>query len=183
MSGTVRLETGNLVLRRHVESDASVLYEQIGRNPAMTAYSGWNPYADMETAEQTVGRFLASYGDDRFYGWAIEADGKMAGTIGAYDYDPKSNSIEIGFSIFPSFQRKGYAAAALRKVLRYLKEEEGIGTVTAWCAAENAGSRRVMEKSGMVLKHIEPEGLAIGGMLYDRLDYVYAKGDGSCGNG
>ena len=111
MSGTVRLETGNLVLRRHVESDASVLYEQIGRNPAMTAYSGWNPYADMETAEQTVGRFLASYGDDRFYGWAIEADGKMAGTIGAYDYDPKSNSIEIGFSILPGIRmRSGFRA-------------------------------------------------------------------------
>ena len=38
-----------------------------------------------------------------------------------------------------------------KKVLEYLTENEGISCVTAWCAAENIGSRRVLEKSGMKL--------------------------------
>lgn len=62
---------------------------------------------------------------------------------------------------------------ALRKVLLYLPKNEGIPCVTAWCASENIGSRRVLEKAGMRLMRTEKEGLTVGDRLYDKLTYEY----------
>ena len=45
----------------------------------------------------------------------------------------------------------GFAAEALTDVLCYLTEYESIKTVSAWCASDNIGSRKVMVKSGMKL--------------------------------
>lgn len=37
-------------------------------------------------AEETVARFIATYDDSHTYAWAIEHDGRLAGTTGAQDY-------------------------------------------------------------------------------------------------
>ena len=60
-------------------------------------------------------------------------------------------------------------------MLSYLTENEGISCVTAWCAAENIGSKRVLEKAGMKLADIEKGGLVIGDNTYDRLIFEYRR--------
>jgi RimJ/RimL family protein N-acetyltransferase len=133
----------------------------------MYRYSGWNPYATPELAKETVRRFIGSYDDDRFYGWAIDFEDVLFGTIGAYDYE--DGRIEVGFSIVRACWGRGYATEALKAVLKYLTENEGISCVTAWCAEENTGSRRVLEKAGMRLVRTETDGLEVGDRVYDRL--------------
>ena len=71
------------------------------------------------------------------------------------------------------WQGRGFATEALKTVLEYLTENEGISRVTAWCAAENARSRRVLEKSGMQLVNIETNGLAVDDRIYDKMIYAY----------
>ena len=121
---------------------------------------------------EAIQRFIDSYADPRFYGWAIEREGRMIGTIGAYDYDQEKNQIEVGFSIERASWGKGYAAEALRAVLEYLTVQEGIACVTAWCASDNIASSRTLEKAGMRLTEIDEGGLEIEGQRYDRLDYA-----------
>ena len=151
-----------------------LLYHNFGTDAAMYRYSGWNPYATPEQARETVQRFIDSYANPRFYGWAIEYEGRMIGTIGAYDYDPEKNQIEIGFSIERNSWGKGYATEALRAVLEYLTVQEGIACVTAWCASDNIASKRTLEKAGMRLTGIDPYGLEVSGKRYDKLDYTYS---------
>ncbi len=171
MSGTISLNTPRLLLRRHVPEDAELLYQNFGTDAAMFRYSGWNPYATPEQAQETVQRFIDSYADPHFYGWAIEHEGHMIGTIGAYDCDQDKNQIEVGFSIERASWGKGYAAEALRAVLEYLTVQEGIARVTAWCASDNIASKRTLEKAGMRLSGIEADGLEVDGERYDKLDY------------
>ena len=173
MTGTISLQTQRLLLRRHVLEDAWLLYQNFGTDAAMYRYSGWNPYATLEQAREAVRRFIESYADPRLYGWAIEREGRMIGTIGAYDFDPEKNQIEVGFSIERASWGKGYAAEALRAVLEYLTVQEGIACVTAWCASDNIASSRTLEKAGMRLSRIKAGGLEVGGRRYDRLDYIY----------
>ena len=45
--------------------------------------------------------------------------------------------------------------------------------MTAWCAADNVGSKSVLEKAGMKLVGTEKDGLAIGDKVYDKLIYEY----------
>ena len=169
--GMAELWTERLVLRRYLPEDAEELYRYFGTDPEMHRYTGWNPYATPEMARQTVQRFIDGYRTERFYGWVIDFEGVVFGTIGAYDYH--DDSIEVGFSICRKCWGRGYATEALRKVLEYLTENEGISCVTAWCASENAGSRRVLEKAGMKLVRTEEDGLVIGEMKYDKLWYEY----------
>ncbi len=115
MGGTISLQSRRLLLRRHLPEDAGLLYQNFGTDAAMVRYSGWNPYATPEQARETVLRFIDSYADPRFYGWAMECDGRMIGTIGAYDYDQEKNQIEVGFSIERASSGKGYAAEALAR--------------------------------------------------------------------
>ena len=165
--GTAELRTERLVLRRYVPEDAEELYRRIGSDPEMVKYSGWNPYASPEMARGTVERFIAGYGDEHFYGWVMDMDDVLFGMIGAYDYE--DDRIEVGFSVVKACWGRGYATEALKAVLKYLTENEGISCVTAWCAEENTGSRRVLEKAGMRLVRTETDGLEVGDRVYDRL--------------
>ena len=171
--GTAELRTDRLVLRRYRPEDAAVLYRYLGSDPAMYQYSGWNPYATLEMAQETVNRFIESYEDERAYSWVIDVDGVLYGTIGAYDFE--DDRIEVSFSIIRTGWGRGYATEALKKVLEYLTENEGISCVTAWCAAENIGSRRVLEKSGMKLVSADLDDLVVGEKRYERLVFEYHK--------
>ena len=172
--GTIELWTERIILRRYRPEDADDLYRYLGTDPAMYEYSGWNPYATPEMARETVQSFINRYDDERTYSWVMDIDDVIVGTIGAYDYH--DDRIEVGFSVVPGWQGRGLATAALRKVLEYLTENEGISCVTAWCAAENTGSRKVLEKAGMRLISEEKGGLQVGDRVYDKLVYAYEAG-------
>ena len=137
----------------------------------MHKYSGWNPYATLEMAQETVRGFINSYDDEHVYSWIMDIDDVFVGTIGAYDF--KDDQIEVGFSVVKGWQGRGLATAALKKVLEYLTGNEGISCVTAWCASENIGSRRVLEKAGMKLLRTERNAHAVGDRVYDKLTYEY----------
>ena len=173
--GTAELQTENLTLRRYVPEDAEVLYKRLGSDPGMVQYSGWNPYATLDMAKQTVQRFICSYEDSHSYSWVMDSDGTAVGTIGAYDC--QNDQIEVGFSTVKEWQGRGFATEALKAVLRYLTEKEGFSCVVAWCAEENTGSRRVLEKSGMRLAESLKGGLTVGSRVYDKRIYEYRKAD------
>lgn len=171
--GTAELWTERLILRRYRPEDAEPLYRRLGTDPAMAQYSGWNPYATLETARETVRAFIAGYDDEHSYSWVMDVDDIIVGTIGAYDC--RDDHIEIGFSIVRGWQGRGLATEALKKVLEYLTENEGIPCVTAWCASENTESRRVLEKAGMRLVRTEKDSLTVGDRVYDKLTYEYRR--------
>ena len=173
--GTAELWTENLVLRRYRADDAEQLYRYFGSDPDMYKYSGWNPYATPDMAKETVQRFIGSYEDEHSYSWVMDAHGDdvVAGTIGAYDYE--NGQIEVGFSVAKGWQGRGFATEALKKVLEHLTENEGISCVTAWCAAENTASKKVLEQSGMKIIQSEKGGLKAGDNKYDKLIYEYRK--------
>ena len=173
--GTAELWTEHLVLRRYRPDDAEQLHQKFGTDPEMYQYSGWNPYETPEMAQETVRRFIDGYNGGHVYSWVMDANGDdvVAGTIGAYDYH--NGQIEVGFSVGRAWQGRGFATEALKTVLAYLTQNEGIACVTAWCAAENVGSRRVLEKSGMQLVKTEKDGLSIADKVYDRMIYEYRQ--------
>ena len=195
--GTVEIWTENLTLRRYCMEDAEQLYMRLGTDPEQYKYiygnsattwvdingdglpdpeqykySGWNPFATQEMARETVRRFIDSYDDEHSYSWVIDIDDIVIGTIGAYDY--RCGQIEVGFSICKAWQGRGVATEVLKEVLKYLTENEGISCVTAWCADENIGSRRVLEKSGMQFVRTEKDGVKVGDRVYDKLIYEYS---------
>ncbi|MDO4417490.1 MAG: GNAT family N-acetyltransferase [Eubacteriales bacterium] len=171
MKGTKVIHTGRLLLRKYRMEDVQALYHYFGLDEEMHKYSGWNPFATPEMTAVAVRTFLNGYRKLDSYNWVIELDGELVGMIGAYDYNSIKGTIEVGFSIRHDQWGKGIATEALTAVLSFLIEEQ-IPCVTAWCAAQNEGSRRVLEKSGMKQERIEYDALKIGDKVYDKLVFV-----------
>jgi len=171
MTGTITLSTDRLLLRRYHIEDAQLLHKLFGIDEKMFEYSGWNPYETIEMAQETIQGFIDSYADEHCYSWAIDYQEQLVGTIGAYDYDPNTKSIEIGCSIAKGWWGHGFASEAIREVLRYLLEKEKIRYIKAWSASDNVGSIRAMEHAGMVLVRSEKDALTINGKSYDKLHY------------
>ncbi len=171
--GTILLTTERLILRRYTLEDAVTLHQLFGIDRKMFEYTGWNPYETAEKARDTVQNSLSEYENPHFYGWAIESEGQLTGTIGAYDYDPEHSRIEVGGSIARLFWGRGFASEALHRVLIYLTTEEQIRTVTAWCAADNAASGKVMEKAGMLLNRVEKNALTVENRVFDKAYFEY----------
>jgi RimJ/RimL family protein N-acetyltransferase len=149
---------------------------------------------DLDVDRQEIVDRLAA--EDYTYSWVIDVDDVIVGTIGAYDYtegaaceggesgaqstdgatgdDGAAESrIEVGLTIAQDWRGRGFAAEALACVLHHLTENEGIDCVTAWCAADNIGSWKAMEKAGMQRVTTEKDGLVVGDRTYDKLVYEY----------
>jgi len=169
--GTAELWTERMILRRYRPEDAALLHQYLGTDPTMDLYSGWNPYATLELAQKTVRGFIESYDDEHVYAWIMDIDDVIVGTIGAYDY--KDDRIEVGFRVVKGWRGRGLASEALNRVLKYLTENERISCVTAWCAAENIGSRKVLEKAGMQYLFTEKNGISVDDSVYDKRMYEY----------
>lgn len=176
--GTVEIWVESVTLRRYRPEDAEQLYKYLGKDPEMDRYTGWNPFATREMAEETVRSFIDSYDDEHSYSWIMDIDDVIVGTIGAYDFDVDElgqSKIEVGFTVVDGWRRRGLATEALKKILEYLTDNEGISCVTAWCAADNTASRIVLERSGMRLTGKEKDGITVGDKVYDKLIYEYRK--------
>ena len=175
--GTAEIWTERLILRKYREDDAEQLYKYIGTDPDVEKYSGWNPYKTPEDAKKTVEEYIRRYREDEhFYAWIMDSEDVVYGIIGAYDY--KDGEIEVGFTVVYDVRGRGYATEALKAVLKHLTENEEISCVTAWCAADNTGSRKAMENAGMKLVRMKKNGLEAGGRLYDKLTYKYHRKNG-----
>lgn len=175
MSGTVELRTKRLLLRRYRPEDAAALYRKFGCDPEIARYTGWNPYETEEMTRKTVADRIVNYTEEHAYGWAIEHEGELIGTAGAYDYDARQDSIELGYSIERDSWGKGFASEAVQAVVNYLTEQEGISRILAWCASDNIGSQKVLGRAGLQLIRTEKDALQINGQAYDQLFYEYKK--------
>ena len=125
-------------------------------------------------AEEALSFLISQYGGaDGPLAYAVlsRADGSNIGYVQLVPIG--GGNWEIGYHIAKRFTGRGYATEALTTVLEYLTKNEGISCVTAWCAADNIGSHRVLEKSGMQLVRTEENGLAVEDKTYDKLVFEY----------
>ena len=161
---TKNLKEDKLHLRPYAMSDADTIYENLGCDPEMMRYTGWNPYFSPEATENFVADVIRKYeSDEKEYSWLITYKGEPVGTIGAYDYDVEQNCIEIGYSIFRRYWGNGFASRALKLVKDYLMQEEGIHTLKAWSADANIASKRVLEKAGFVQTEVKEAAINVNG--------------------
>lgn len=87
----------------------------------------------------------------RMYYMLLRGEPRIAiGTCG-YKFAPDPNGcVEVGYSVLPEFQRRGFATEAVRGLMAQAARH-GAKQVCAQTLPELVASQRVMEKAGMVL--------------------------------
>jgi ribosomal-protein-alanine N-acetyltransferase len=83
-----------------------------------------------------------------FYGVALDAAAPVlvggGGTIGP----PQDGSVEIGYSVLPAFQRRGYALEMMTAILGWIATDPRVRAITAETDADNAASRGLLSRLG-----------------------------------
>jgi len=77
-------------------------------------------------------------------------DGRYAGEIGLYYWEPSTQQAMIGYSLLPEFRGRGFTTRAARLVSAWGFEQVGLVRVVAGTAPDNVASHRVLERAGFV---------------------------------
>ncbi|KAL0630882.1 hypothetical protein Q9L58_010268 [Maublancomyces gigas] len=114
-------------------------------------------YTDLQAQERIQTRFLAEHARNGHGTYLVSlkttpttsfAESRPIGSVSLMKGD-KITAPDIGYSIIPEMNGKGYATESGKALLDYAKKELGISEVFGFFNPENAHSRRVMEKLGL----------------------------------
>lgn len=146
------LATPRLCLRRFRDSDAEA-FAGYRSDPAVARYQSWDAPYPLERARRFVAAMATEPGDlpGEWLQLAVTLAGDDA-LVGDCAFAPQSEeprTVEIGFTIAPEHQGRGYAREAVSSLLGYLFDQLGKHRVTASCDPRNLPSVRVLEAVGM----------------------------------
>ena len=95
------------------------------------------------------------YGDAGWLGFTLKlvATEQRLGTIGLKVIDYQAKIAEVGFILHPDAQGCGYIAEALLQLKGYAIDKLKLQQWVACCAKDNAGSAKVLQRSGFIEVH------------------------------
>jgi len=145
----IPLRTARLVLRYLTPADAEAFFAYRSE-PAVALMQGWMPGSRAE-ADVFVGS-VAGVPFARRGMWSqlgiVEAgNDALIGDVGAH-VDASGVVAEIGYTIAPAFQRRGYATEAVRAILAELEAAYGIRCFTARTDPRNVASITLLTRLG-----------------------------------
>lgn len=144
------LETERLVLRHLEMSDAEFILGLLNE-PSFHRYIGDKGVRTLDDAREYIRSGpRASYEENGFglYCTELTTDRTPIGICGLVKR-PQLDDPDVGFAFLPAYWSRGYATEAAAAVLRYGKEELGIGRIVAITSLDNEASARVLAKIGL----------------------------------
>jgi ribosomal-protein-alanine N-acetyltransferase len=152
----VELQTARLLLRRWHDDDLERLVALFS-DPRVARFLSLDgrPWP----RERTVGvfeHFQRQWREYDFGPWAVidKQTGRWLGQIGLNELPswPGPDKVEVGWELDPFVWGQGLATEGGRAALRYGFEVVGLERIISVTRADNAASRRVMDKCGLVFQ-------------------------------
>lgn len=148
----VVLTTPRLKLRPIRDSDVDDLWPYVS-DPQFPKMMSWTAHTDKAQTRAFIKTVTDDFAANRRCVWAIEYVGKAWGTIGLDDLTWEMRAwrvdrAELGYWLAPPMWKQGLMTEAALAVMRFSFETLGLHKLTIGCFAENAASRRVIEKCG-----------------------------------
>jgi ribosomal-protein-alanine N-acetyltransferase len=99
--------------------------------------------------------------DPSLLGWGVwliihAAERVVVGDAGFKEKPDHEGTVEIGYSVIPTYRNQGYAYEAAQALANWAFAQQGVKRIIAECSTDNAPSIRVLEKLGM--KRLGTEG-------------------------
>jgi RimJ/RimL family protein N-acetyltransferase len=151
MSHSAFFETPRLRVRpfAHADLEAFVSYRA---HPDVERYQSWSNYT-LERGQALIESMqgLMPGVPGQWYQFALEerAGGTLVGDLASKVNEGEPREVEVGFSLAPAQQGKGYGTEALRALLGYAFGTLGMHRVMAVTDALNAPAAALLERVGM----------------------------------
>jgi 3-dehydroquinate dehydratase / shikimate dehydrogenase len=151
MTGETVLRTTRLLLRRWRDEDWTP-FAELNADPRVME---WFPSTLTRSESDALAGRIAQRLNDQDWGlWAVEVPG-VADFIGFIGLNPADDtlgypSVEVGWRLAASHWGRGYAPEGARAAVGHGFQTLALDEIVSFASVENARSRRVMEKIGMV---------------------------------
>ncbi len=155
----MEIETERLVLRTLAAADADDLMA-LWSDPDVVRYIGSGlPVEDRDWLAPYLTRVADHWARHRLGMWAVtrKADGRFLGRGGLQPLVMDGRTeIEVGYMFAKAYWGQGYATEMARASLRYGFETRSLTRIIAIARPENAASRHVLEKAGLLYERTSP---------------------------
>ena len=155
--GTQYIETERLILRRFEVSDAPAMFANWASDDEVTKFLTWPTHADVSVSEGILEKWVAQYGQDDCYRWAItlkENGSQPIGDIDVCHWREDGDVPEIGYCMGKRWWHWGIMSEALGAVMDFLFQQVGVQRIVARHDVNNPHSGGVMRKCGMKFEEI-----------------------------
>ncbi len=175
------LETERLLLRPWRGSDL-VDFHEYCVDPEVGPNAGWKPHESMEESKKILESFVnCNEAKDAERALVLKESEKAIGSLGLFvrpGHEEMGEGREIGYVLSHAYWGQGLMPEAVRRVIRFAFEEEGLGYLTVSHFAFNARSRRVIEKCGFRYEKTSKNSWTnFSGEKIDELHYLMTRGD------
>ncbi len=150
------IETERLILREILPSDESGLFE-LDSNPNVHTYLGNNPVDNISQIREVITMIRQQYIDNGIGRWAIidKDTNEFMGWTGlklvTETINNHINFYDLGYRLIEKYWGKGIATETTKATLKYSFEILNLKDIYAMCEIGNAGSKNVLEKTGLKL--------------------------------
>jgi aminoglycoside 6'-N-acetyltransferase len=122
------------------------------RDPAVARYQGWG-VVDPGEIERDLADMTVRVPCDRPGPWfelgiVVQPGGAIVGDLGVRVLTDAPDTAEIGYTVAPAFQNRGYATEAVGALCDWLLGERGLARVIAIVDGRNIASIAVAERTG-----------------------------------
>lgn len=125
-----------------------------GNLTGVRAAGGW-------PQEGTANGLTMALEHDEPPGWMITLGEEVIGDCGTKGSADATGMVEIGYGLAAPYRGQGYGTEAVGAMAEWLFRQSGTVTVRACTLADNAASRRVLEKNGFSLTGYDASGEAV----------------------
>ena len=169
---TLRLSTPRLVLRRLDARDeaTAIVHEQDRR--IMRWIRDQQPIeAIRERTQRLLSPWRGEEGSFLALAVTLRDNDAMLGIVVARFASIADVTMEVGYRLHSDVHRKGYAFEAMSRWIDWLLVEQSVRKLTAWVAAPNEPSWRLLEKLGFSLEATFREHTQLAGEWVDERVY------------
>lgn len=171
------IETKRLLLREVELSDCNDMYEYASL-PYFGPMAGWQPHKSVSETKSILQLFLdkKKYGQLGTYAICLKSENnKMIGTLELHTYI-RGFKAELGYSINPKYQNKGYATEAAVEALTWGFESLCLARIECTTYTHNFSSQKVCEKLHLTYEGEKKKGYQLyDGSLHDMKCYAITE--------
>ncbi|HWR40844.1 MAG TPA: GNAT family N-acetyltransferase [Patescibacteria group bacterium] len=161
------LITDRLKLRRFQESDIQWFYDYRSDERVRRYQGSLSGYNRDQAADFVREQMRQTPGIPGFWqqvALELTAEGRLIGDCGIHYLDSMPRQVELGITLVPEYQGRGYAREALTAVLDILLRELGVCRAVAFTDPRNERCMALLERLGMRretywAQHVQVEGV------------------------
>lgn len=152
------LETERMLLREILPTDDTAMFE-LDSDKDVHKYLGNQPFTKIEESREIIRFIRQQYEDNGIGRWAMinKETNEFMGWTGLKLMKELTNYhinyYDLGYRLIKRFWGKGYATESAKAIIQHGFNELKLNDIFAMADVNNAGSYRVLEKSG--LKFVE----------------------------